>query len=408
MKQGRVDNCQQGAILVLNAGSSSLKFSLFRLDAAAALQRIEAGEIAGIGSAPQWTLRDAAGQVIEERALTPAEAGEMEAAIGLLCGWLHERLADLPLRAVGHRVVHGGVDHAAPARIDAALLAALERLIPLAPLHQPHNLAAIRAIETLWPQVPQVACFDTAFHRSHAQLADLYALPWEHYQAGVRRYGFHGLSCEYIVDRLHHVAPTIAEGRVIIAHLGSGASLCAVRAGQSVDSTMGFSPLDGLPMASRCGAIDPGVLLYLLGQCGMTFAELERLLYRQSGLLGLSGLSGDMRTLLASREPRAQLAVDHFVQRTAREIGALTALLGGLDALVFTGGIGENSPLIRQRIVAASAWLGMVLDEAANQRGDPRITTAGSAVSAWRIPTDEALVIARHTRSLVLDVEPAE
>ncbi len=407
MKPGRAANPQQGAILVLNAGSSSLKFSLFQPDEAVALQRIEEGEISGIGHEPRWRLRTGAGQVTDERSLTPAEAGEMEAAIGLLCGWLRGRLADAALLAVGHRVVHGGVDHAAPVRVDAALLATLERLIPLAPLHQPHNLAAIRAIEALWPQVPQVACFDTAFHRSHSQLADLYALPWEHYVAGVRRYGFHGLSCEYIADRLHQVAPAIAGGRVIVAHLGSGASLCALRAGRSIDSTMGFSPLDGLPMGSRCGAIDPGVLLYLAGERGMSFEELERLLYRQSGLLGLSGLSGDMRTLLASSEPRAQLAVDHFVQRTAREIGALTAMLGGVDALVFTGGMGENSPLIRQRIVTASAWLGMALDETANRRGAACITAAGSPVSAWCLPTDEALVIARHTRAVVLDVEPA-
>ena len=298
-------------------------------------------------------------------------------------------------------MVHGGAEYSRPVLVDAPVLAALERLVPLAPLHQPHNLAAIRALRETQPQLPQVACFDTAFHRSHPQLADLYALPWEYYEAGVRRYGFHGLSYEYIAAALPQVAPAIAGGRVIVAHLGSGASLCALRAGKSVDSTMGFSALDGLPMGTRPGALDPGVLLYLVGERGMTAAALEKLLYKESGLLGLSGVSNDMRVLLESGEPRARLAVDFFVYRVAREIGALAAVLGGVDGLVFTAGVGENSAEIRARVVAACAWLGVTLDAEANRRGGPRISPEGSAVSAWVVPTNEELMIARHTLALV-------
>jgi len=281
------------------------------------------------------------------------------------------------------------------------VFADLEKLTPLAPLHQPHNLAGIRALRETRPELPQVACFDTAFHRTHPQLADVYALPWEYYAAGVRRYGFHGLSYEYIASVLPQVAPAIAQGRVIVAHLGSGASLCALRAGRSVDSTMGFSPLDGIPMGTRPGALDPGVLLYLVGQRGMTAAALEKLLYKQSGLLGLSGVSNDMRLLQESAAPRAQLAVDYFVHYVAREIGALAAVLGGLDALVFTAGIGENAPAIRARIVAACAWLGIALDHDANQRGDACISRAASVVSAWMVPTNEELMIARHALAQV-------
>jgi len=299
-------------------------------------------------------------------------------------------------------VVHGGADYSQPVRVDEAVFTALEKLTPLAPLHEPHNLAAIRALRETRPELPQIACFDTAFHRTHPQLADLYALPWEFYEAGVRRYGFHGLSYEYIAATLPQAAPEIANGRVIVAHLGSGASLCALRAGQSVDSTMGFSPLDGIPMGTRPGAIDPGVLLYLVGQRGMTPAALEKLLYKESGMLGLSGISNDMRQLLESPEPRARLAVDYFVHYVAKEIGALAAVLGGLDGLVFTAGVGENSPVIRARILQACAWLGVTLDADANQRGDARITARDSSVSAWVIPTNEELMIARHTYRCVI------
>lgn len=392
----------KGSILVVNAGSSSLKFSLFRLDAADALQLAVRGQIDGIGTMPRLKAKDVAGKTLVERDLSLEEAREAKDAIGLAGAWLREQFPGEQLLAVGHRVVHGGADYSQPVRVDESVFTALEKLTPLAPLHEPHNLAAIRALRETRPELPQIACFDTAFHRTHPQLADLYALPWEFYEAGVRRYGFHGLSYEYIAATLPQAAPEIANGRVIVAHLGSGASLCALRAGQSVDSTMGFSPLDGIPMGTRPGAIDPGVLLYLVGQRGMTPAALEKLLYKESGMLGLSGISNDMRQLLESPEPRARLAVDYFVHYVAKEIGALAAVLGGLDGLVFTAGVGENSPVIRARILQACAWLGVTLDADANQRGDARITARDSSVSAWVIPTNEELMIARHTYRCVI------
>ncbi len=390
-----------GSILVVNAGSSSLKFSLFRVDDAASLHLAARGQLDGIGTRPRLKASDGAGTPLVEREIAVAEACEVKDAVALTGAWLRAQFTGEPLLAVGHRVVHGGAEFSRPVLVDAPVLAELERLVPLAPLHQPHNLAAIRMLRETQPQIPQVACFDTAFHRAHPQLADLYALPWEYYEAGVRRYGFHGLSYEYIAAALPKVAPGIAGGRVVVAHLGSGASLCAMRAGVSVDSTMGFSTLDGVPMGTRPGGIDPGVLLYLVAQRGMPPAELEKLLYKDSGLLGLSGVSNDMRVLLASREPRARLAVDYFVYRVAREIGALAATLGGVDGLVFTAGIGENSAEIRARIVDACAWLGVTLDAEANWRGGPRISPDGSAVSAWVVPTNEELMIARHTHALV-------
>ena len=389
------------SILVVNAGSSSLKFALFRLDTAGALNLAARGLVDGIGSRPQFKVKDAAGRALVERELEVADVREVKDAIALADLWLGEHFPGEALLAVGHRVVHGGADYAQPVRVDDTVFAALEKLTPLAPLHQPHNLAAIRTLRETQPQLPQIACFDTAFHRSHPHLADVYALPWAYYEAGVRRYGFHGLSYEYIASVLPQVAPAIAQGRVIVAHLGSGASLCALRAGKSVDSTMGFSPLDGIPMGTRPGALDPGVLLYLVGQRGMSAAALEKLLYKESGLLGLSGVSNDMRLLQESAEPRAQLAVDYFVHYVAKEIGALAAVLGGLDALVFTAGIGENAPAIRARIVAACGWLGMRLDQDANQRGDACISTAASSASAWVVPTNEELMIARHAHAQV-------
>ena len=389
------------SILVVNAGSSSLKFALFRLDTAGVLNLAARGLVDGIGSRPHFKVKDAMGQALLERELEVTDVRDVKDAIALAGLWLSAHFPGEALLAVGHRVVHGGADYAQPVRVDDAVFAALEKLTPLAPLHQPHNLAAIRALRETQPQLPQIACFDTAFHRSHSQLADLYALPWGYYAAGVRRYGFHGLSYEYIASVLPQVAPAIAQGRVIVAHLGSGASLCALRGGKSVDSTMGFSPLDGIPMGTRPGALDPGVLLYLVGQRGMTATALEKLLYKQSGLLGLSGLSNDMRLLLESAEPRAQLAVDYFVHYVAKEIGALAAVLGGLDALVFTAGIGENAPEIRARIVSACAWLGITLDSDANPRGDACISTADSPASAWVVPTNEELMIARHALTQV-------
>ena len=322
---------ENGSILVVNAGSSSLKFSLFRLDAADALQLAVRGQIDGIGTMPRLKAKDDVGKTLVERDLAVADAREVKDAIVLAGAWLREQFPGEQLLAVGHRVVHGGAEYSHPVLVDQAVFDALEQLIPLAPLHEPHNLAAIRALRETRPELPQIACFDTAFHRTHPQLADLYALPWEFYEAGVRRYGFHGLSYEYIAATLPQAAPEIANGRVIVAHLGSGASLCALRAGQSVDSTMGFSPLDGIPMGTRPGAVDPGVLLYLVDQRGMTPAALAQLLYRESGLLALSGVSNDMRVLLDSPAPRARLAVDYFVHYVAKAIGALTAVLGGLD-----------------------------------------------------------------------------
>jgi len=390
-----------GSILVVNAGSSSLKFSLFRVDDAAGLHLAARGQLDGIGTRPRLKASDGAGSPLVDSGIAVSEAREVKDAVGLTGAWLRTQFTGEPLLAVGHRVVHGGAEFSRPVRVDASVLSELERLVPLAPLHQPHNLAAIRMLLETQPQMPQVACFDTAFHRAHPQLADLYALPWEYYEAGVRRYGFHGLSYEYIATALPKVAPGIAGGRVVVAHLGSGASLCAMRAGKSVDSTMGFSTLDGVPMGTRPGGIDPGVLLYLVAQRGMPPAELEKLLYKDSGLLGLSGVSNDMRVLLESREPRARIAVDYFVYRVAREIGALAATLGGVDGLVFTAGIGENSADIRARIVGACAWLGVALDAEANRRGGPRISPDGGAVSAWVVPTNEELMIARHTHALV-------
>jgi len=394
-----------GFILVVNAGSSSLKFSLFSLGTGA-LELAARGQVDGIGTRPRLAVKDGAGATLESRELAASEAREVKDAIVLASDWLRARFGpSAPLLAVGHRVVHGGAQYSRPVLVDAQVLDALEGFIPLAPLHQPHNLAVIHTLRETRPEVPQVACFDTAFHRTHPQLADFYALPWAYYEAGVRRYGFHGLSYEYIAAALPQVAPGIASGRVIVAHLGSGASLCALRNGVSVDSTMGFSALDGLPMGTRPGALDPGVLLYLVGERGMTAPALEKLLYKESGLLGISGVSNDMRELLESREPRARLAVDFFVYRVAREIGALAAVLGGVDGLVFTAGVGENSAEIRARVVAACAWLGVALDADANRRGGPRISPDGGAVSAWVVPTNEELMIARHTLALVAGAE---
>ncbi len=386
----------RGSILVLNAGSSSLKFSLF--DAGdGALATSAHGEVEGLGTQPRLTVEGSGGAATVGRDLAATEARTPEDAIGLVVGWLREHRGDDSIDAVGHRVVHGGTVFTRPTLVDDRVYREIEALVPLAPLHQPHNLAAIRAVRAWRPDLPQVACFDTAFHRDHPLLADLYALPWEYYQAGVRRYGFHGLSYEYVASVLPRIAPDLAAGRTIVAHPGSGASLCALRAGRSVDCTMGFSALDGVAMGTRPGALDPGVVLYLARERGMSPDAIERLLYHECGLLGLSGVSNDMRRLLASPEPRAQVAVDYFVRSVAREIGALAASLGGLDGLVFTAGIGEHSPPIRARIVEACAWLGLTLDVDANARGGPRLSGAGSRVSAWVVPTDEELMIARHT-----------
>jgi acetate kinase len=360
-------------VLVLNAGSSSLKYGMHERTSPGSWQAAARGKVEGIGMA----------------------------ALGVLMARLGTDLDGARILGVGHRVVHGGPRHAGPVVITPEVLAELRGLAALAPLHQPHNLAVIDALGEQLPGVPQVACFDTSFHRGQPAVAEVVPLPREIRDAGVQRYGFHGISCEYIASVLPEVAPAIGRGRVIVAHLGSGASLCALRDGRSVDSTFGFSPLDGLCMGTRPGHLDPGIVLYLFQVLGLSPGQVEDLLYTKSGLLGISGISSDMRDLLGSHDPAAKLAVDYFVYRAAREIGGLAAVLGGLDALVFTGGIGENSAEIRARIVAASAWLGMRLDARANAAGGPCISDPASRVSAWVIPTNEELLIARQTRRLL-------
>lgn len=388
------------AVLVLNAGSSSLKFSVYVRAPGAEWRESAGGQVEGIGARPRFVAHEHATTAPQVRDLSRA-APDHRAALDILLDWLRARAPRERLLGVGHRVVHGGDAFAAPVLVGPAVVAQLRELVPLAPLHQPHNLAAIEAVGERLPDVPQVACFDTGFHRDLPPLARLVPVPAEIRARGVRRYGFHGLSYEYIAGALPAVAPSIAGGRVIVAHLGNGASLCALRDGRSVECSFGFTALDGLCMGTRPGALDPGVVLYLAQEAGLTAAEIEALLYRRSGLLGISGIASDMRALLASETPEARLAVDYFVYRAAQQVGAFAAVLGGLDALVFTAGIGENSPVIRARICRASAWLGITLDEAANERHGPRITSEASPVSAWVVPTDEELTIARHTSRLL-------
>jgi acetate kinase len=387
--------------LVLNAGSSSLKFCVYRRPEDGDWGLAARGQIAGIGTSPKLAARDGSGAVLADRALPNADVRDVRAALYVLAGWLRERYGGSPVAGVGHRVVHGGAKYAKPCVITPQVITDLRALAPLAPLHQPHNVEAIKAVAERLPGVPQVACFDTGFHRGQPPVAELVPLPKEIRAAGVQRYGFHGLSYESIASELPAAAPEIAEKRVIVAHLGSGASLCAMKARRSMDCTMGFTALDGLCMGTRPGAMDPGVVLHLFQTLGLSAAEVEKLLYKKSGLLGLSGISNDMRDLESSADPRAQQAVDYFVYQAAKHIGALAAVLGGVDALVFTAGIGENSAEIRRRICAASAWLGVELDAAANGRHATRITTQGSRVSAWVIPTNEELMIARHTGELL-------
>jgi acetate kinase len=392
-----------GYTLVLNAGSSSLKFSIFAWPPIAASSLVGRGQIEGIGTSPRFVARNSAGQVVADQALN-GDVRQAREALDFLAGWLRSEYAGARLFGVGHRVVHGGPRETA-ALLTPALLAELRALCPLAPLHQPHALAAMEAVQARLPEVPQVACFDTSFHRGRPAVAELVPLPQAIRRTGVQRYGFHGLSYEYIASVLPEVAPEIAYRRVIVAHLGSGASLCALNEGRGVDSTMGFSALDGLCMGTRSGSLDPGVLLYLFQGLGLNDREVEDLLYRSSGLLGISGVTSDMRELLGRREAGAELAVDYFVYRAAKEIGALAAVLGGLDALVFTAGIGENSPEIRQRICRASAWIGVEIDGEANLRGWPRLSRSGSRVSTWMIPTNEELMIARHTGRLLAGLD---
>jgi acetate kinase len=384
-------------LAVLNAGSSSIKFALYD---AAGRTRLLHGQIEGIGTAPHLRLVDGTGASRIDQSWR-AEEMDHDAATREIFRAVSTSFTDGRLVAIGHRVVHGGASHAAPILVNDAVLADLDALVPLAPLHQPHNLAPIRAVAARQPNLPQVACFDTAFHRTQPSLAQAFALPRRYYADGIRRYGFHGLSYEYVAAALRDHAPQIADGRVIIAHLGNGASLCAIHHGTSIASTMGFTAVDGLMMGTRCGNIDPGVVLYLMEREGLDRRGIEDLIYRQSGLLGVSGISSDMRTLRASPAAEAAEAIALFEYRIIREIGSLAAALGGLDGLVFTAGIGEHDAATRAAVMEGCAWLGLVADPGRNAAGRGCISTATSNVAAWVVPTDEEGMIARHTAALL-------
>jgi len=388
-------------ILVVNAGSSSIKFQIFGLMGARPLARLLKGHIEGIGSRPRFVATSADRSKLIDQSYAAGDVRDASAAIGIIAEWLRKTQTSLNLVAVGHRVVHGGPDFDRPVVVDNKVLESLEKFCPLAPLHQPSNLAPVRELLASRPQLTQVACFDTAFHRGHEAVADHFAIPTKFYAEGVRRYGFHGLSYEYVAGALQDRVPEIARGRVIVAHLGSGASMCAMAGGKSIESTMGFTALDGLPMGTRPGQIDPGVVLYLIMEKGMRAEDVQNLLYRESGLKGLSGISNDMRELQDSKDPRARLAIDYFVYRANLLAGMLTASLGGLDAFVFTAGIGENSPAIRQRIAEKLCWLGAELDPERNFANAELISTAKSGVKLFIVPTDEEQMIARHTLALL-------
>jgi len=389
------------AILVLNAGSSSIKFSLFA-ERATGLTLVTGGQVSGIYTTAVFVARGAAGEPLAEMRWEAGARLGHDGALAYMVDWIRQRYsADHRLVAVGHRVAHGGRDHAAPIRMNAAALASLQTLVPLAPLHQPHNLAPIKTLMARAPELAQVAVFDTAMHRTQPPLEQMYALPRELDDAGVRRYGFHGISYEFIASVLPEYDRRAAGGKTIVLHLGNGSSMCALAAGRSVATTMGFTAVEGLPMGTRSGSLDPGVMLYLMDQRGMDARAIETLIYKQSGLLGVSGVSSDMRELLASPDPRAALAIDLFVHRIGRELGSLAAALGGLDAIVFTGGIGEHASPVREAVCRRAAWLGVELDGGANDNHGPRITRLTSKTAAWVIPTNEELMIARHTRALL-------
>jgi acetate kinase len=382
-------------ILVLNAGSSSLKFSVF--DVESDQRPLLKGQIEGLGTAPRFVAKDAQGVEVGAKTWGDGVALNHAGAVAHLIEFMQGQRGDHRLVAVGHRVVHGGLKFTQAVRVSPEVVAELATLSPLAPLHQPHNLKPIEIVAKLRPDLPQVACFDTAFHRSQPEVAQAFALPSSITDRGVRRYGFHGLSYEYIASVLAQFDAKAATGRTVVAHLGNGSSMCAMVGGKSVASTMGFTAVDGLPMGTRCGNLDPGVILYLMDELGMDARAIEDLVYKQSGLLGVSGISSDMRVLLASDGERARFAVEMFTYRGGRELGSLAAAAGGIDALVFTAGIGEHAPSIRERICRDAAWLGVELNPVANQAGGPRISAAGSRVSAWVIPTNEEVMIARHT-----------
>jgi acetate kinase len=388
------------AILVVNAGSSSLKFQVFDISDPGAFVCAVRGQVDGIGTRPRLRAAKPSGEKLIEQTYDPQQVKDVPAATQTTAEWLRT-LQGFELAAVGHRVVHGGPDYDQPVLLSPEIVTKLERYVPLAPLHQPNNLAPIRTIMMARPGVPQVACFDTAFHRNHDPLADRYAIPENLYAEGVRRYGFHGLSYEYIAEQLWAVAPDIADKRVIVAHLGSGCSMCALRGGRSVESTMGFTALDGLPMGTRPGQIDPGVVLYLIEQKGMSAADVQKMLYHDCGLKGLSGVSNDVRELQNSSDPRASFALDYFAYRVGLNAGMLAAALGGLDAFVFTAGVGENSPSMRSRIVERLKWLGAVVDSAANSSRDILISSRHSEIGLYVVPTNEELMIARHTLAVL-------
>ncbi len=387
-------------LLTLNAGSSSLKIGVFERGGAedGLIERLS-GQVDRVRTDPQLTLRTPRGEKVVDQRLTQPSAEETAhgEALAQTLTALQGAQADLDVTAVGHRVVHGGPDFAEPVAITPAVLETLETFVPLAPLHQPHNLAGIRGAQAAFPQAVNVACFDTAFHRHHPWVNDTFALPPRFYEQGVRRYGFHGLSYDYISRRLRQIAPHHAAGRVVVAHLGNGASMCAMQDGQSVGSTMGFTAVDGLPMGTRCGQIDPGVLLYLMEQKGMSVGDVTDLIYKDSGLKGMSGIAADMRTLEASDDPNAARAIDYFVFRVRRELGALAAVLAGLDAIVFTGGIGEHAARIRERVLTDAGWLGVELDTHRNQTHATVISSDRSRVRVFVLPTDEERMIARYT-----------
>ncbi len=389
----------KNVILTLNAGSSSVKFALFDADANLALEF--KGQVDGIGSDARLKIKRADGTVVVERDLDEASTCSPSDALNTILSEVHALAPDAEVQAVGHRIVHGGIHFEGPVLLDDACVQTLSELTPFAPLHQPHNLAGVAAAQAAFPTVPQVGCFDTAFHRSHPWVNDTFALPRELYDKGVRRFGFHGLSYEYISMKLDEIAPHYQDGNVVVAHLGNGASMCAIRDGHSVGSTMGFSALDGLPMGTRCGQLDPGVVLYLMDQMKMSASEIENMLYRESGLKGLSGISNDMRELLTSSDSHAAQALDYFVVRIRREIGAMAAILGGLDAVVFTGGIGENAFQIRERICDDMDWIGMELEETRNRQNAEIISSDRSRVRLFVLPTNEELMIARHVVGMV-------
>lgn len=384
-------------ILVVNAGSSSIKFQLFAVGAGDRLERTIKGQVEGVGTRPRLFAVKPDRTVLADESWKPAEVPDIPAALEKLILFLRPQIGGRLPDAVGHRVVHGGPRYADPVIVNSRLLSELEKFSPLAPLHQPNNLAPIRAVLDRRPQLLQVACFDTAFHRNHPELADIYAIPQGLYAEGVRRYGFHGLSYEYIARRLQEVAPEISNGRIVVAHLGSGVSMCAIAGGKSVDSTMGFTALDGLPMGTRPGQLDPGVVLYLLTEKKMSVEAVQDLLYKDCGLKGLSGISNDVRDLLASSDPQAKLALDYFAYRIALFTGMLAAAMGGIDAFVFTAGIGENAPAIREAVVRRLEWLGLGLSPQANKKNAICISRKGAKVLCFVIPTDEELMIATHT-----------